>query len=99
MDIITKKIRVADKGLPDIDYRSKRIVTPEIITLRFSVDNPGPVNGIYPVRAEVAGPCRSAHRGPRVMYATPAYTTEWFYRLHPQFWPAWLIEFGNAHRP
>ncbi|WTO35913.1 hypothetical protein OG399_16705 [Streptomyces achromogenes] len=94
-DTITKRIHVKDQGLPEVNYRNKRLVTPEIITLIYVPDDPGPVNGIYPVRAEVSGPCRSPHPGGQ----GPAYTTEWFYRAWPQFWPDWLITFAAEHRP
>ncbi|MET7484047.1 hypothetical protein [Streptomyces sp. NPDC005538] len=95
-DSITKRFNVKDRGLPDINSRNKRIVTPEIITLIYVPDDPGPVNGIYPVRVEVEGPCRRARPS---QFPTPRRTTEWFYRNWPEFWPDWLITFAANHRP
>lgn len=94
-DTITVRLDVRKLGLPDINYLNKRIVTPETITLVYLVDKPGPVNGIYPARAEVEGPCRGANPGSR----GPSRTCEWFYRKHPEFWPDWLIDFAAEHRP
>ncbi|MEV7500613.1 hypothetical protein [Streptomyces sp. NPDC093018] len=94
-DTITIRLEVKDQGLPDITYRNKRIVTPEVITFIYVPDNPGSDHGIYPVRAEVEGPCRGARPGMR----GPRRTTEWFYRNWPQDWPDWLIALAAAHRP
>ncbi|MEV6807322.1 hypothetical protein [Streptomyces sp. NPDC051132] len=94
-ETIIKRFDVEDQGLPEINYRNKRLVTPEIITLVYLPDDPGPVNGIYPVRVEVEGPCRGARPGGD----GPARTTEVFHRVWPQFWPAWLITFAAEHRP
>ncbi|WP_030892491.1 hypothetical protein [Streptomyces sp. NRRL S-1868] len=94
-DTITKRLHVAEQGLPEITYRDREIVTPEIITLIYLPDSPGPVNGIYPGRAEVEGPSRGARPG---MHGPPR-SCIWFYRKHPNFWPAWLIDFGAQHRP
>ncbi|GAA0613975.1 hypothetical protein [Streptomyces crystallinus] len=94
-DTITVRLDVRGQGLPEINYRNKRIVTPETITFVYLIDNPGPVNGIYPACAEVTGRCRSA----RGSTQGPRRTTECFYRAWPDFWPAWLITFGAEHRP
>ncbi len=94
-DTITIRINVSEMGLPDITYRNKRIVTPETITLTYLADDPGPVNGIYPVLAQVEGPCRGVHPGDQ----GPSRTTEWFRRGYPGLWPEWLITFAADHRP
>lgn len=94
MDRITTRLHV--QGLPDITYRAKRIVAPQIITLTYLPDAPGPVNGIYPASAAVEGPCRAARPGGM---RTPTRTTEVFYRAWPQHWPQWLIELGAENRP
>ncbi|MEW1724130.1 hypothetical protein [Streptomyces sp. NPDC093109] len=91
---VTRHVR----GKPDVRDLGKSIITPETVTFIYRLDNPGPVNGIYPVRAEVTGPARSAHTnepyndGRRDL-------TEFFDRDRPQDWPDWLIAFGAEHRP
>jgi hypothetical protein len=94
-DTITVRLDVRGHGLPDLNYRGKRIVTPETITLIYLLDAPGPVNGIYPARVEVEGPCRGARPDSHGITRT----CEWFYRAHPEFWPESLITFGAEHRP
>ncbi|MGW2507866.1 hypothetical protein ACWC0A_00310 [Streptomyces scopuliridis] len=93
-DTVTVKLHV--HGKPDVRDLGKSIITPQTVTLIYRPDSPGPVNGIYPVRAEVTGPARSAHTGQRWPVRD---MTEFFDRDHPQHWPHWLIDFGAEHRP
>ncbi|MFJ6185064.1 hypothetical protein [Streptomyces sp. NPDC092295] len=95
-DIVTVKLRLQDR--PDIVYRDRTIITPESVTFRYLLDAPGPVNGIYPVRAEVYGPTRLVRPGAWGWNSPPTRCT-WFYRGHPEHWPAWLIDLGAQHRP
>ncbi|MEV7089446.1 hypothetical protein AB0O07_26745 [Streptomyces sp. NPDC093085] len=96
IDIVTVKLHVQDR--PDIVYRERVIITPEIITFRYRLDALGPVNGICPARAEVYGPTRLVDPGP-YSFGNPPTGTTWFYRGHPEHWPAWLIDLGAEHRP
>ncbi|MYQ99969.1 hypothetical protein [Streptomyces sp. SID6139] len=95
VDTITIRLEVKDRGFPDITYRNRRFVTPEVITFVCVPGNPGPGHGIYPVRAEVEGPCRGARPG---MHG-PRRTTERFYRGWPQDWTDWLIALASAQWP
>jgi hypothetical protein len=95
-DTVTVTRRV--HGNPDVRGLGKSIITPETVTLVYRLDSPGPVNGIYPVRAEVTGPARSAQTNePHVEGIHDL--TEFFDRDHPQHWPAWLIDIGAENRP
>ncbi|MEU0844297.1 hypothetical protein ABZ370_33145 [Streptomyces sp. NPDC005962] len=95
-DIATVKLHV--QGKPEITYRARRIITPEIITFIYLLDAPEPVNGIYPARAEVYGPCRLVRPG-KFSFNNPRANTQWFYQGWPEDWPAWLIDLGAEHRP
>lgn len=97
-DTVVVKLHVQDK--PDIDDRGGRIIlAPQIITLVYRLDLPDPTpEGIYPIRAEVEGRARSARPNPIGMGSRNRRAL-WFYRAHPEFWPAWLIQLGAEHRP
>ncbi|MFC9219734.1 hypothetical protein ACFT8W_02770 [Streptomyces hygroscopicus] len=95
-DTVTVKLHVEEK--PDIIYRTRLIITPEIITFIYRLDSTEPVNGIWPVRAEVYGRFRLARPG-TWSFNKPARKTQWFYQAWPEHWPTWLIDLGAEHRP
>ncbi|MCM2391319.1 hypothetical protein [Streptomyces albipurpureus] len=85
-------------GKPDVRDLGKSIITPQTVRLIYRLDSPGPINGIYPVRAEVTGPARSAQTN-KPHSDGIRHLTEFFDRDQPQHWPTWLIQLGAEHRP
>ncbi|MFF4288686.1 hypothetical protein ACFY0R_25800 [Streptomyces sp. NPDC001633] len=101
------------QGKPDLRDR-RLLVEPRIVTLTYLLDAPDPVGGIYPSRAEVAGPLVTPlieafrHTAGNEV-EEPLDNTHvtwgrnwravWLYPNYPENWPSWLIELGAKHRP
>ncbi|WP_369359585.1 hypothetical protein [Streptomyces sp. cg2] len=106
-DTVTVKLHVQDK--PDLRHR-RLVVIPRVIVLTYLPTDPGPVEGIHPIRAEVEGPLRTRAEiegrvPPLVEVHGPSHTwgrnwrAVWLYRNWPQHWPEWLIQLGAEQRP
>ncbi|MFH8631128.1 hypothetical protein ACH4CC_14800 [Streptomyces lydicus] len=106
-DTVTVKLHVHSK--PDLHYR-RLVVIPRVITLTYLPEDPGPVGGIHPARAEVEGHLRSRLEIAGIVRplieveeSRPTrgrnWRSVWLYRNWPEYWPSWLIELGAEHRP